>query len=453
MSARPHAILTSNNMKEKVRQKKITRISKLTKIEKNFIFDICQWYLWKKEKITVPGRIRHEVLFTYLSNNGCAGILFKFFDESDYQIQEKIKGYYRDEYLAILQKNTIFIDTAANIDNICRSARINYVMIKGIALIESIYREKGVRSLTDIDLVVESREKALLLIELLQSKTHMAPTVFGAKFKDQIHFICSIYNQRYGQHVEVEIHFPLRVSIMHSNELFYSISKRLFSKNLRISQINIPDPSAHFLILLFHLVHHHMGARLIWYLDIACLLSEYSKQMDWKMILQECEQLEFKNILFHILQMLKKKFGIDIPETVLKKAGDTPGVNNGILREMVSPKNTIMDSFGGGEIFRHPVLSLKRLKPVILYPLSPFLFNDKKGNWYNFKQNSKREKRIMRDEISIFLFKQTYTDTNNILKRITVRFFSGLFSLISYKILVYYNIKNRKNRDCTLFSD
>jgi len=379
----------SSNMKIKVQQKKITKISKLNKIEENFIFDLCQWYSGKKQKIIMPDKIRDEVLFAHLSNNGCAGIFFKFLEDTEYQIPDKWLGYCRDEYFAVMAINTVFKQTAEKVDMICRKANLNYIIIKGIALIESIYREKGLRSLTDIDLIVESREKALLLVELLKSETHLGPTVYGIKFKDHHHLRCSIYNEQYEQPIEVDIHYPIKESIAHSYKLFDSISERLFKHKLRMKGINFPDPSAHFLILLFHLVHHHLGARLIWYLDIACLLNQYPEQMDWDMILHECEKLEFKNILFYILKTLRTKFGINVPATIMKKAAEVPGLNNGILKEMVSPKNIIMDSFGGGEIFQHPAVSIKRLTPVFLYTLFPLLFNDKKKNVTTAKERNR----------------------------------------------------------------
>ena len=429
-------------MKKKLIQKKIVKSPRLNTGEVNFIYDICKGYLGKKNKMSIPGEIRHRVIFDYLRKNGCTGIFFKFLENTDMQIPEDFMEAYRAEYLAIEIKNTLYMKEAERVDEICRGSDIDYVMMKGAALIESVYKDKGVRPLSDIDLIVASREKAAQLIEGMQVKKGSGIN-FAKRYKDYVRMICPVYNKQYDEHFEIEVYFPVAESFYPLPELIFNISHRLFKKTHRTNNITVPDPSLHFLILLVHQLHHHLGARLIWSLDMACLVNENLDVMDWDVIIYECRRMEFKDALFHILQMLKTTFGVDIPERVLKEAGSKAGLNYGILEEMVSAKNVIMDSFGGGKMWLYPALSWRKLKTIILYLLFPFLFNDQTCKWYTFNLGNKKKKRIIGELASVTIFKHKYTGRKNLFKKIAGTIVVFVFSLVSLPVLIYYNLKHR----------
>ena len=410
--------------------------------EVNFIYDICKWYLGEKNNISIPGGIRHRVIFDYLRKNGCTGICFKYLENMDFQVSGELMEFYMAEYLSIEIKNTIYMKEAERVDKICRDSNIDYVMMKGAALIEAVYKDKGVRPLSDIDLIVESREDALRLIELLEGEKHSGENFISRRYKDYVRMSCFVTPGQFDRRIEIEIYFPVEESYYPLPELFFNNADRLFKKARRINNINTPDPSLHFLVLLVHLVHHHLGARLIWYLDMAFLVDEYLDSMEWDVIISECKRLEFKNILFQILQMLKTKFRLKIPGAVLKATGSIPAFNDGFLKEMVSARNVIMDSFGGGEIWQFPALSLHNFKTIIFYGGIPFSSNDQPYKWYTLNWSSKRKKRIMGDLASVLFFKHKYSGRQTIFKKIAGGFIVFLFSLISLPFHLYYNLKN-----------
>lgn len=417
---------------------------RLNRREVDFIYDFCQCYLRKETNISRPQGIRDEVIYDYLRKNGCTGIFFKFLEDTGFQIPVELMEAYRGEYFSIEMNNTVYMKEAERVAGVCRRSGIGAVMMKGTALIESVYREKGLRPLSDIDLIVSSRRQALRLMELLQSETHPGIN-FAGRFKDYLRTSGTLYNKQYDRTIEMEVYFPVEACYYPFPELFFNISGRLFKggRAQRVNNLDIPEPSSHFLVLLVHLVHHHLGARLIWNLDMACLVNEYPGRMDWDFILYECRRLEYKDTLFHILRMLKEKFGLDIPGKVLDEAGRGRGFNHGILKEMVSADNVIMDSLGGGKIWQFPALSLKKSRTIILYSGCLFLFNDQLYKWYTFNLGSKRKKRLMGELIAIFFFKHKYTGRKSVLKKIFGVFFVFLFSLIALPILLYYNFKKK----------
>ena len=431
-----------SNMKKKLIQKKTVKTPRLNSSEVNFIYDICKWYLGKENKILIPEGIRHRVIFDYLRKNGCTGIFFEYLDNTAIQIPGELMESYRAEYLSIEMKNTIYMKVAERVDKMCRDSNIDYVLMKGAALIEAVYKDKGVRPLSDIDLIVASREDALRLIERLNGEKHSGENFISRRYKDHVRMSCFVYPGGFDRRIEIEIYFPVEDSYYPLPELFFNNAHRLFKNARRINHINTPDSSLHFLILLVHLVHHHLGSRLIWYLDMAVLVDEYLECMEWDFIISECKRLEFKNILFYILQMLKTNFRLKVPEAVLKEAGSTPAFNDGFLKEMVSARNVIMDSFGGGKVWQYPALSLNKFMTIIYYGGIPVSSNDQPYKWYTLNWSSKRKKRIMGDLASVLFFKHKYSGRKTIFKKMAGGFITLLFSLISLPFHLYYNLKN-----------
>lgn len=429
-------------MKKKLIQKKTVKTPRLNSSEVNFIYDICKWYLGKENKILIPEGIRHRVIFDYLRKNGCTGIFFEYLDNTAIQIPGELMESYRAEYLSIEMKNTIYMKVAERVDKMCRDSNIDYVLMKGAALIEAVYKDKGVRPLSDIDLIVASREDALRLIERLNGEKHSGENFISRRYKDHVRMSCFVYPGGFDRRIEIEIYFPVEDSYYPLPELFFNNAHRLFKNARRINHINTPDSSLHFLILLVHLVHHHLGSRLIWYLDMAVLVDEYLECMEWDFIISECKRLEFKNILFYILQMLKTNFRLKVPEAVLKEAGSTPAFNDGFLKEMVSARNVIMDSFGGGKVWQYPALSLNKFMTIIYYGGIPVSSNDQPYKWYTLNWSSKRKKRIMGDLASVLFFKHKYSGRKTIFKKMAGGFITLLFSLISLPFHLYYNLKN-----------
>ena len=429
-------------MKKRLIQKKPVKTPKLNSEEVNFIYDICKGYLEKENKLSIPGKIRHRVIFDYLRKNGCTGIFFKYFENTDFQLPGELMESYRAEYLSIEMKNTIYMKEAERVDKICRDSNIDYVLMKGAALIEAVYKDKGVRPLSDIDLIAASREDALRLIQRLGGKKHSGENFISRRYKDYLRMSCFVTPGGFDRRIEIEIYFPVQDAYYPLPELFSNHAHRLFKNAHRINHIYTPDPSLHFLVLLVHLVHHHLGARLIWYLDMAVLVDAYLDTMEWDVIISECKRLEFKNILFHILQMLKTNFRLKVPEAVLKEAGNTPAFNHGFLKEMVSARNVIMDSFGGGKVWQYPALSLNKFMTIIYYGGIPVSSNDQPYKWYTLNWSSKRKKRIMGDLASILFFKHKYTGRKTIFKKMAGGFIIFLFSLISLPFHLYFNLKN-----------
>ncbi len=449
-------------MKKRVRVQKtgqrgkIARKTPLNHEEERFMYALCRWYLGKQQDIaeiyaSARGAVREEVLYDYLVKNGCAGLFFKCIDEAGLQVPPDCLERYRSEYMAVEMNNLFYAGAAAEVDRMCRDLDINYVMMKGMALVETVYEETGIRPQSDIDLIVESREQAERLVDRMPGPRHTGVNFSARRYKDWVRTGGTIFIGPAQKAVEVEIYFPVENAVLPMPELFFNISGRLFQSAEQGQNFSLPDPSSHFLTLLVHLVHHHLGARLAWYLDIALAIEKHKDRLDWDFILHQCRRLELSGALSFILEMLGSRFGAAIPAEVLERARaeGRPGYNRGILAEMVSPRNVVMDSLGGGHIWLYPAISISKLKTVLLYSLFMFLFLDQSRFWFRFNLGGVKKQRVLGESVFIFLFKYKFIHTRTVFKRIAGVFFGFLFSLIALPFHVYYNLK----RKCFSFFD
>ena len=231
------------------------------------------------------------------------------------------------------------------------------------------------------------------------------------------------------------------------SQLFLNISASLFVNRRRVNEINGLGPSEHFLLLLVHLVHNHLGARMIWYLDMACMIERCGADMDWEFIISESKKLDFQDALYHILHMFKTDLAVEIPGEVLQKAKRRGGYSSGILKRMVSPANTLMDTFGGGKIWQFPKLSVRKLKTILLYGFLPVLLSDQARPWCTFNMGRKRKKYIVGELVSMVLLGMRFAGRRNLFKIISGGLITFLGTLISLPVHVYFNVRVLFQRD------
>ncbi len=213
-------------------------------------------------------------------------------------------------------RNLFALNLLLNIVRIFRENNISVMPFKGLLTAEDIYGDIGLRSFSDLDLLVK-KNQALKAWDLLKNQGFLPEISLdmgqAEKFiqvEDNMSF------QFKGNNMPVELHWEMSG---------YYLSEPLFFEKLETRTRNIEIHNQHFLnlssedLLLYLCVH---GAKHGWeYLEQVCCVAEVlkQKQLDWDLIEALSRDWKCANILYTGLMLATILFKAPVPDAVNKK--------------------------------------------------------------------------------------------------------------------------------------
>lgn len=227
---------------------------------------------------------------------GLAGLLYKNLMKSgvletlSHQQKERLQTLYYQTVLSNLK----LIHDLKEILHLLNQKKIKVVLLQGIALLQPIYDDIGLRPLTDIDLWVLPKDYASL-ISILSSQGYERDHIYPNTF-------------RKGSTI-----FDLHTQIPWADRI--KASKMLLAKSQE--HIYYDTQVAHFegqdvlclrqydqvLFLSLHALKHNVS-RLVWLVDIKSLLTDW-KSSDWEALVNRARELGQEKILSYIFFLLQ----------------------------------------------------------------------------------------------------------------------------------------------------
>jgi hypothetical protein len=176
---------------------------------------------------------------------------------------------------------------------------VKAILLKGAALIESIYHNAALRPMVDIDILVQ-RDDAPTVVEHL-TKLGYVPASLESRTGDIYLFESEIQLRKPdGTSILLELHWNLVDSVYHQTMMnldwFWQSALPIQSGGL---DKLIPGPEGQLLHLCAHLYLHHAGSGLLWQHDIAEVLSTYREDINWDTLLR-------KAVEWHVVMPLQK---------------------------------------------------------------------------------------------------------------------------------------------------
>ena len=182
---------------------------------------------------------------------------------------------------------------------------IEVALLQGMALLQKPYKDVGLRPMKDMDLWVLPDNYQHLIDRLARQKFEKDP----------------LYPNTYRKgEIVLDIHTHLLwADRIKARE--YLLSKSQDEIFLRSESINVNGrkvlclcPQDHFLYLGLHALKHNFE-RLIWLVDIKCLVAGWKKS-DWDCLIERAEELGHKKTLLFVLYLLTRLFDIRLPDGI-----------------------------------------------------------------------------------------------------------------------------------------
>jgi hypothetical protein len=214
-------------------------------------------------------------------------------------------------YLKSLARNTQIYNLLDEVLLIASRENIKVVLLKGLALESTVYGNKGVRQMTDLDILVRQEDAMNLRKVLIKNGFDPFPMV------SPLHqMMASYFNHlpaMYKNGLSVEIHFKLfndKDNLL-TSEFFDKSVPSGFSSNIAF----IPQLQLHFLYLVKHLAAHEAGgdSQLRLYTDLAVILNLCMDKILNPELFKYSGIVNIEDSLNSKLTILKVFLGMELP--------------------------------------------------------------------------------------------------------------------------------------------
>ena len=246
------------------------------------------------------------------------------------QIPEPHRQSFRSAYMLTAARNILLLNHACQILLRLRAENIPVIALKGLFLLENIYKDVGARSMSDLDILVH-REDLNRTIEILQGLGYQLSRYFD--IRDSNLDIKHVPPMTLSDGTHVEIHWTL----LEEDEPFTIAMDGVWQRSFP-AQINGIDVLAEgiedlLLHLCIHLTYqHYLSLGLKGMFDIALVLQRYQDQLDWPCFVALCQQWRAEKTAALTLELLRALQWAIIPEQVLAQLSPTP-IDERVLTE------------------------------------------------------------------------------------------------------------------------
>lgn len=219
----------------------------------------------------------------------------------------------RNAYLKNLTHNTYLYDQLAKVLELIKGTDIKVVLLKGMALEKTVYGNKGLRQMTDIDILVD-HNVVMDLRRIFMNNGFKSNPFKSPLYKYLIPYLNTHIPRLSKEDTHLEIHYKL------FDQADNSLTEKLLELSTPFSLGNhnaiIPPSQLFFLYLISHLTHHKQSgdSQLRQYTDLYLLLSSrFNEIINYKLI-SHASEVKMEPQLATMLYLLSKFWKVDFPD-------------------------------------------------------------------------------------------------------------------------------------------
>jgi hypothetical protein len=225
-------------------------------------------------------------------------------------------------YYSNLARNMLRYDELSKVLSAFKTAGIDVIVLKGAFLAEQIYKNIGLRPMSDIDLLVKEKDLQKAEIELTKlmysAPTKIFPTKlheqFQTAFSNELQFVHITKKIRIDNHWNIQApHAPYQVDI----NKFWNNAEPVKIAGIEVLTFAPEDLLLHLCLHLDRHINSSVPAKpLRDFCDIAEVTRYYEDTIHWNYLLQSSKHYEIEEPIFQGLSIAKKYFGALVPENI-----------------------------------------------------------------------------------------------------------------------------------------
>jgi len=251
------------------------------------------------------------------NSHGVAALVYNNIEKLGFfhLIPPETVDFLKNSLLLSMSRNARNIEVMGEVLKHLNRISVKTVLLKGLALEQMVYENRGLRQMTDVDVLVERTDCIKAQNELMNNGFDTLP------LKSAFHKLIIPYT---GKHLPTLIKNGFAVELHH--ELFGAgknvLTRMLFDTSdetkLAGESVFIPKPQIFFLYLVKHLYLHEMNneSQLRLYTDLVVLIERYRDEIINYSLLDYARQAGMCEILAWRIEPLRDLWGISFPEWI-----------------------------------------------------------------------------------------------------------------------------------------
>jgi hypothetical protein len=235
-------------------------------------------------------------------------------------IEESLRfSYYANAGRALLIINDLHI-----INQCLSKVGISMMLLKGAALLNSVYQNPALRPMLDIDILVR-HEQVYTAVEQLVALGYQ-PLKLDTRSGDSLFHESEIQLKKPAQpSILLELHWNLIDSVFHQTMMkldwFWQSAQRVSTTQLHAY---IAGPEGQLLHLCAHLFMHHTGTGYMWRHDIAEVLTTYRHSLNWDLVASKAIEWHLVIPLQRALPLIVRDWHVDIAPDAINQINALP---------------------------------------------------------------------------------------------------------------------------------
>lgn len=222
----------------------------------------------------------------------------------------------KQSYLLTLSRNIFIYNTFNDIVLELKKNNIEIFALKGIYLAEHIYKDIGIRQLSDIDILVSEEYSKLAFNALLNlgfKKVESGVSEFIAANSDIVHLPQLVRNG-----VSVEIHIKLHYKNENCNIDLAGFKERASLVSINSVESFIFDIYDLIIHICVHLNKHFIAREISFttFCDLNNLVRINFDKLDWNLFLERCKDSYSLETVLKYLYLSNKFFNTPLPEII-----------------------------------------------------------------------------------------------------------------------------------------
>ncbi|MBP9150775.1 MAG: nucleotidyltransferase family protein [Flavobacteriales bacterium] len=271
----------------------------------------------RQEIVTLISKIKHwELLAQRAAGTHLAPILYKNLGGYEELIPQKVQSLLSNSYNQVLVRNIRLYDSFGTMLRNLNKAKIDCVPLKGIYLVEKVYRDLGLRHLSDIDILIRSKDVDAMLVLMKEDGWTVKKAEPRSEFEKEEFSPAHPYTF-FQNGVTIELHTHLynrNEGAKISEEELWTFTHQ---EDFCLGVIQQFGPEMLLQHLCLHLHKHLDGNELkvLNFCDIHEFIKTHKTSFDWYYFRTTCEKYDGLNEVSEILWICSKYWKTEIPDS------------------------------------------------------------------------------------------------------------------------------------------
>lgn len=291
----------------------------MTKIEirENRLFSYFVKQDIKNIKNVLNQDLDWNYFFSQIKREGVSSLVYKTLFESNIDksiMPDDVWNGLRACYYTVAARNTLLYERLKEILHSLNQANIEVIILKGMALGQTVYNDIGLRPAYDIDILIHKNDFCLVE-EILRRLGYINSSSYPEDF--------------HKDNIMVDVHWELiNVTRVQSRSKCHRLDIEEIWQNSRYIGLSGQKVrvllSEHCLMeLCLHLVFHHGLNGLMWFIDIAKVIDKYQNEIDWDKFIRDCLRFKINKPVYYTLFYVKEILNQSVPQFVLDQLKPT----------------------------------------------------------------------------------------------------------------------------------